>query len=528
MSGDGKREAHARCGGSSTPSRGNPFGGTETPRIVIVGAGFGGIGLAVLLKKARVDTFTIYEQAEGPGGTWWYNRYPGAEVDTVSFVYSYPFKRHRWSRTHAKQPELLQYLNDTIDEFGVRAHLRCGVGVTSARWDESAHLYHLTLSSGETTWCHVLVGATGFLNIPKLPTWPGLDAFQGPTFHSSRWEPQHDLQGLTVAVVGTGSTGTQIVPELAPIVKRLYVFQREPGWIVAKDARDYSPKERAAMGVAWRYRWARAKWLTLAEVFYLRGAPFRRGSLFHSAGQRSALSHIDKQLRDRPDLKEAVTPNYPLWGKRLVFNSTFYPALKRDNVELVPNAVAAVTPTGILDEAGVERRIDVLVLATGFQTTNYLGTMEVRGSGGQTLQGFWQGEPRAFLGITVPTFPNFFMMYGPGTNGAVVLSMLMCQAEYIARAVKRMQHQRVTAIEVKRSWADRYHVWLQARVNRTVWGSAHNYYRGPTGAIVTQWPFGPGLYGLMVRALGRASERTRCLAPTDAGSGIATIAADET
>lgn len=482
---------------------------------MIVGAGFGGIGLAVLLKKARIDTFTIYEQAEQPGGAWWYNRYPGAEVDTVSFVYSYPFKRFRWSRTHAKQPELLQYLNDTIDEFGVRSHLQCGVGVCSAQWDELAHVYHLTLSTGETTWCHVLVAATGFLNIPKYPTWPGLDSFQGPKFHSSRWEPQHDLKDLTVAVVGTGSTGTQIVPGLASIVKRLYVFQREPGWVVAKDTRDYTPRERAAAGSAWRYRWARVKWLALAEFFYLRGAPFRRGSLFHSAGQRSALRHIDKEFRDRPDLKEAVTPRYPFWGKRLVFNSAFYPALKLDNVELVSNAVASVTPTGIVDEAGVERPVDVLVMATGFQATNYLGTLEVRGSGGQTLQEFWRGEPKAFLGITVPTFPNFFMVYGPGTNGAVVLSMLMRQAEYIVRAITRMQHRHITAIEVKHSWADRYHAWLQAQVDRTVWGSARNYYRGASGAIVTQWPFGPGLYGLMVRVLGRASERTRGLAAPD-------------
>lgn len=487
----------------------NPFGGVGTPRIVIVGAGFGGIGLAVLLKKARVDTFTIYEQAEEPGGTWWHNRYPGAEVDTVSFVYSYPFRPNQWSRTHAKQPELLRYLNDTIDEFGVRSHLQCGVGVESAQWDESAHIYYLTLSTGETTWCHVLVAATGFLNIPKYPTWPGLGSFQGLKFHSSRWETQHDLKDLTVAIVGTGSTGTQIVPELAPIVKRLYVFQREPGWIVAKDAHDYTPKERAAFG-GWRgYRWARVKWLALAEVFYLRGTPFRRGTLFHSTGQRSALRIIEKEFANRPDLKDAVTPNYPFWGKRLVFNSSFYPALKLDNVELVSNAVVSVTSTGIVDAAGVERRVDVLVMATGFQATNYLGTMQVRGSTGQTLQEFWEGEPKAFLGITVPTFPNFFMMYGPGTNGAVVLSMLMHQAEYIVRAVKRMQRRHVTAIEVKPSWMHRYHTWLQTQVNRTVWGSAHNYYRGANGAIVTQWPFGPGLYGLMARAFGRGSERVR-------------------
>ncbi len=221
------------------------FGGSATPRVVIIGAGFSGIGLAVLLKQAGIDTFTIYERADRVGGTWWHNQYPGAEVDSVSYVYSYVFRPNPWTRTHAKQAELQAYLEGAIDDFAVRPHLRLGVRVVSADWDDDAHVYRVALSTGETTECHVLVGATGFLNIPSYPTWPGLDSFHGPRFHTSRWEGHHDLRGKTVAVVGTGSTATQLVPELARVVGKLYLFQREPGWVVPKGDFDYTSEQSA-------------------------------------------------------------------------------------------------------------------------------------------------------------------------------------------------------------------------------------------------------------------------------------------
>jgi cation diffusion facilitator CzcD-associated flavoprotein CzcO len=504
------------------PSRSELFGPQGTPRVVIVGAGFGGIGVAVLLKKAGIDTFTMFEGADSAGGTWWHNQYPGAEVDTVSMVYSYAFKPYGWTRTHARQPELLGYLNDTIDQFGIRSHLRLGIGVEAAIWDEDEHVYRLTLSTGEPIECHVLIGATGFLNIPKYPSWPGLETFKGPSFHTSRWECSHDLTGKTVAVVGTGSTATQLIPELADTAGKVYVFQREPGWVVPKGERDHTPRERARLAKPWGHRWARLKWFVFNEIVQWRGELFRPGTTLNSKGHTAALAYIEKVFADRTDLAKAVTPDYPFWGKRLVLNSTFYPALKRDNVELVPRAVESITPTGIVDQDGVERSIDVLVLATGFQTSNYLGTMEIRGRTGQTLKQYWAGEPRAFLGITVPTFPNFFLVYGPGTNGGEVLSMLMRQAEYIVASVKRMSRERMTALEVKPTWADVYHAWLMSKVNMTVWALANNYYRGAGGSIVTQWPFSPGTYGVLVKTLGRGFElmrRRKALADNDHKTG---------
>ena len=480
-----------------------------TPTVAIVGAGFGGIGLGALLKKAGIDTFTIYEKAERVGGAWWHNQYPGAEVDTVSYVYSYPFKPNGWTRTHAKQAELQAYLEDCVIDFGLRDHLKVATAVESAVWDDKLHRYTLRLSTGETAECHVLVCATGFLNIPKYPSWPGLDDFQGPKFHTARWEPEHDLSGKTVAVVGTGSTATQVVPELADVVGKLYLFQREPGWIIPKGERDYTVEERTRLANPLHYRIARLKWSWDMEKRTWRGAPWRPGSDANELGRQGALAFIEKELADRPELRKAVTPDYPFWGKRLILNSTFYSVLKRPNVELVPCAIASVTPTGLVDEDGVERYVDALVMATGFSTTDYLGTIDVHGVGGRRLKDKWSGEPRAFLGITVPDFPNFYMMYGPGTNSTDIVSMLLHQGRYIVRAIKRMTRRQITALEVKADWCDLYDTWLVSRMSNTSWAIADNYYKSATGKIVTQWPFSPGVYGVLTQALGHRSLSVR-------------------
>src|SRR6478672_4677435 len=221
------------------PSRVELFGPTGTPRVVVVGAGFGGIAAGVKMKRAGIHTFTIYESSIGVGGTWWDNTYPGAEVDVGSHLYSFSFKSYEWSRTHAQQAELQKYLEETVDEFGLRPHLRLGVTVDSAVWDDERHTWTVRLDDGSTDECHVLVSGVGFLNVPRYPDWPGLDGFEGPKFHTARWEHQHDLTGKVVAVVGTGSTATQVVPALQPVVGHLYSFQREPGWVMPKGDRDF-------------------------------------------------------------------------------------------------------------------------------------------------------------------------------------------------------------------------------------------------------------------------------------------------
>ena len=485
------------------------FGPEGTPRVAIVGAGFGGISAGVALRKAGIESFTIYDHAERVGGTWWYNQYPGAEVDVESYVYSFPFKRKDWTRTHARQPELHAYLEETVEEFGLLPHLRLKTGIVRAVWNEAEHLYRLTLSTGEEATCHVLICATGFLNVPRIPDWPGLDTFHGPCFHTARWEHEHDLRGKTVAIVGTGSSASQIVPEIADEVGKLYVFQRDPGWVAPKGDREYTPEERARLRNPIHHFIARARWFWNTEKRLWDAGTYRPGSPANQMAEQVARDYIAREFADRPDLAEAVTPDYPFWGKRPVFSSTFYPALKRPNVELVPRAVESVTTKGVVDADGVERPVDVLVLATGFEATNYLGEIEVVSRQGRSLKEYWSGEPRAFLGITVPTFPNLFILYGPGTNGGEIASNLRFQSAYARRAIQRMVRQGVTSIEVKRTWADMYHAWLQSKMDDTAWAVSENYFANEAGKIVTQWPYSAIDYQVLIRLLGRASEIAR-------------------
>jgi len=362
------------------------------------------------------------------------------------------------------------------------------------------------LADGTVDECHVLVSGVGFLNVPRYPDWPGLDTFAGPAFHTARWQHQHDLTGKVVAVVGTGSSASQIVPAIQPIVRELYVFQREPGWVLPKGERDFEDDERADLARWWPRTKERLRLKYLLEKGLWRGAIWRPGTKANRAREELCRSYIDRKFADRPDLREAVTPKYPYPGKRPIFASTFYSALKKANVTLVPRAVSSVTPSGIVDADGAERPIDVIVMATGFQPTNYLARLRVTGRGGVTLQDHWEGEPRAYLGITVSGFPNFFMLYGPGTNGGDIVSMLEAQSDYAIRALKRMRRERVTAIEVKPRYEQRWYKWLQSTMTGTSWTMSNNYFTTASGKVVTQWPYGNSIYAVLTKLLGRVSE----------------------
>ena len=485
------------------------FGPAGTPTVVVIGAGLGGIAAGVKLQQAGIRTFTIYESSAGVGGTWWDNTYPGAEVDVHSNLYSYSFKPYDWSRTHARQPELQAYLEETVDEFSLRPHLQLGVTVRSATWDDHRHVWTVRFDTDAIAECHVLISSVGFLNVPRYPDWPGLEEFEGPVFHTARWEHHHDLSGRVVAVVGTGSTATQVVPAIQPVVGTLYLFQREPGWVMPKGERELSEVERIRLRRPWRRTLNRASLRYTLERGLIGAATFRPGTKLHRKRQQTCLDYIDREFADHPELAKAVTPAYPYPGKRPVIASTYYPALKRDNVELVPKAVSRMTSTGIVDADGVERAVDVIVMATGFMATDYLARLEVTGRRGQTLSAYWAGEPRAFLGITVPGFPNFFMLYGPGTNGGELVSMLEAQAEYAVRALRRMRRCRVSAVEVRPLFDTLWFRWLQSRMEGTSWTMSNNYFRSPTGKIVTQWPSGNLVYRVLTKLLGGVSESTR-------------------
>jgi cation diffusion facilitator CzcD-associated flavoprotein CzcO len=484
--------------------------GKATPAVLVIGAGFGGIAAGVKLKEAGIHNFTVVEQSGGLGGTWWDNTYPGLECDIPSHLYSYSFATYDWSRTHASREEIREYLEHVVDRYGIRSHFVFNAKVVRVVWDEATHAYDIHLADGSSLRANVVISAVGMLNsLPTHPAWPGLEDFEGPKFHSARWEPQHDLAGKRIAIVGTGATTSGLVPALAPEAGKIYVFQREPGWCIPKGERDYTPEERSKYRKRWR------QLLHRYQIYW----NLERGndSVFpgtknHRAMQQTAQSFLDEVFKQRPDLKEALTPAYPFWGKRPLINSTLYPALVRENVELVPHAVTGVTRHGVVDAAGVEREVDVLIMATGFQPFNFLATYELCGRDGRSIREVWNGEPEAFLGMMVPGFPNFYMLFGPNTNGVPsVIFFIETEVNFIIRNIKRMIREKLTSIEVRQDFMRSYNEWLQSGLRKTVYQNTNNYYKAATGRIVTNLWLGGTVYWFLSRTLRRASSVGRRL-----------------
>jgi cation diffusion facilitator CzcD-associated flavoprotein CzcO len=493
-------------------------------RVAIIGAGFGGIAAAVNLRKRTAADFVIFEQAASVGGTWWHNRYPGCEVDVHSHAYSFSFVKYDWPRSHATQPELLQYARDVVDRYGLAPHLRLNTRVTHIRWLDARARYEVRSVAvdsadsqpAQTELFDVVISAVGLLSVPRIPDWPGLADFGGAAFHTAEWRPEQDLTGQRVAVVGTGSTAAQLVPVLAEQAARLYVFQREPGWIEPKAVKSFSPAER------WVYRSVPgAQRAHRAWLFY---KAMQRGKAFDLSSRRQAqrratcLEFIRTAIADE-SVRRYVTPRYP-WGcKRVVLASGYYEALNRQNVELVPHAVTAVSQAGIVDATGAERAIDVIVLSTGFQPTTFLATLDVRGVHGVSLRDAWRSRTAAFLGITVPGFPNFFILYGPNTNGAgSIIAQLERQAEFAARVVAGLQRGRWQFVDTDRTAQRRYVAWIdrQLAAHASAMNSGcTNYYHDEHGANITQWPASHLKYLLVVRLLGRRGLRPGGL-PVDA------------
>ncbi|MEO3860324.1 NAD(P)/FAD-dependent oxidoreductase [Acrocarpospora sp. B8E8] len=474
--------------------------------VAIIGGGFGGIATAVKLLKAGIEDFTIFEQSPAPGGTWWDNRYPGCEVDIPSHAYSFSFAPRDWPRTHATQPELRDYAESVVEEFGLRPRFRFGVRVESVTWEESAGCYRVRTSDGAEEAYRFVISAVGLLNVPRYPAWPGMDTFEGVSFHTSRWDEEVDLTGKRVAVVGTGSTAVQIVPAIAPQVERLQVFQREPGWVEPKGERAFTPAERARFR-----RFPALRRLYRFKLFLQSGRRFKAYDLGGSEQRRMrdlCLRYIATAIDD-PAVRAAVTPSYP-WGcKRPIFASSFYPALNRPNVELVPQAIKEVTPKGVVDDLGVEHEADVLILSTGFQPTRFLSQFTVTGRDGTDIQDFWGDRPRAFLGVTVPGFPNFFILYGPNTNGGFsIIAQLERQAEVAVRAIRTVLRKRVQRVDTHPSALERHVRWVDRQLAKhasAMDAGCHNYYHSPSGANVTQWPRTHFVYYVLCRTQPRSA-----------------------
>ncbi len=456
--------------------------------VAIIGAGAGGLGLAIRLAKSRRRDFVLFEASDGVGGTWRSNTYPGAACDVPSHLYSYSFAlKPDWSKTYADQSEILRYFEDCADRFGISGHVRPHTRITSAHWHERARRWHLTDAEGHRYEADVLVSAVGTFATPSLPDIPGLDSFAGPCFHSARWEHEHDLSGRRLAVVGTGASAAQIIPELAKGAQSVHVFQRTPQWILPRSDKPFTEAQKrrfARNRIAMRRHRKEIYWA------YENTIAFRRGEEGAEQVKAIARSHLDYRIED-DELRAKLTPDQPFGCKRTLVCSDFYKALLRDNVELVTERIDRVTPGTIITDDGNERPVDAIVLATGFKATEYLEGIEVLGVDGRRLHDDWSEVAHAYLGLTVSGYPNFFMLYGPNTNqgGNSIILMLEAQARYVLRALRAMRRHRARAVEVRRDVMDSYNRELAEALADTVWNEGcQSYFKNANGKIATQLP----------------------------------------
>jgi cation diffusion facilitator CzcD-associated flavoprotein CzcO len=482
-----------------------PLPASHRHDVVIIGAGFAGIGMAIRLRQAGFTDFVVLEQADDVGGTWRDNTYPGCACDIPGRLYSFSFAPDwDWSRRYPAQAEIHAYLRHCTDRFGVRPHLRLGTRLLDARHDPAAQRWRLAVDDGSVLLARVLIPAMGGLHHPALPPIPGLPDFAGPAFHSARWDHAVPLAGRRIAVIGTGASAVQLVPPLADQAGELRLFQRTPAWILGKrDPAAGGLTHAALRRVPLLRRIARAWTYWSHEA---RAAGFVLAPALMRAVERRARSHAKRQVAD-PALRHLLTPAYQIGCKRILLSNDFLPALTRAHVHLVTDPIARIVPDGVLTADGTHHPADVLVFATGFQAAPPLGPVRITNAEGRTLDALWQGGAPAFLGLAVPGFPNLFLLGGPNTglgHNSVVF-MLEAQIDHTIRALGRLRRQGWPVLAVREDVAGRCQAWLERRMRRTVWlTGCRSWYLGPDGRNTTLWPgFSIG-YWLRVR-LARAS-----------------------
>ena len=457
-------------------------------RIAIIGSGFGGLGMAIQLLKRGIDDFVVLERARAIGGTWRDNSYPGCACDVESHLYSFSFALNPdWSRSFSSQPEILDYLRRCAERFGVMPHLRFGHDVRSMRWEDDAQRWRIESSAGVTT-ASVVVMATGPLSDPIVPELPGIARFEGRTFHSAQWDHACDLAGKRVAVIGTGASAVQFIPEIQKVVATLDVYQRTPPWILPRPDRDHTAEQRDRFR---RHpllqRLHRARIYLQHELFVF---PFRRPRLMER-GQRMALRHLKRAITD-PELRAKLTPRYTMGCKRILLTNDYLPALTRPNVEVITAGVREVRERSIVDGDGVERDVDAIIYATGFRPTDPPLAATTVGREGRTLSEAWEGSPKAYMGTTVAGFPNFFMLLGPNTGlgHSSVVYMIEAQIEHVLKVLRHMERRGLSAIEPREEAQRAFVARVDGRMRGTVWtaGGCSSWYLDPTGRNSTLWP----------------------------------------
>jgi cation diffusion facilitator CzcD-associated flavoprotein CzcO len=458
-------------------------------RAVVVGAGFGGIAAAIALRRAGLRDITILERGEAVGGVWHHNTYPGAACDVPSSLYSYSFAPNpRWARRFAVQPDIQRYVEDTARRFGVLDGVRFGIDAKRADWDADKLVWDVDTNVGSVQG-DLLIAACGQLTRPEIPDLPGVKDFAGPVFHSSRWPADLDLRGLRVGVVGTGASAIQLVPAIAGTARTITVFQRTPPWILPKFDRAYRQAAHTAFARLPVLQGAgRMAWWTFMEAAI---AGFIGHDRVLAPLAAAARAHLGRQVPDAA-LRERLLPDYRIGCKRILLSSDWYPTLMRDDVELVTEPIKRIVSHAVELADGATRDLDVLVFGTGFQAREFVAPMRVTGRDGQTLAQAWDGLPTAWHGLSVPNFPNFFLMYGPNTYGGSgsAIYMLESQALHIEAAARALDNAGAQTVELRTDAFATFERELRERQQKTIWatGGCSSWYLDERGRDPTNWP----------------------------------------
>lgn len=471
--------------------RTNPQSRTQAPprlTAVIVGAGMSGLLAGIRLKKAGIDDFVILERSDSVGGTWYDNQYPGASCDVPSHLYSYSFAPNaNWTRAFARQPEILAYFRDIAARYGLNPHIRFGTEVESAIFDEAEGRWTVRDTGGNHWSGRVLIVGTGQLNRPWTPDIPGKDKFAGVQFHSARWRHDIDLTGQRVASIGNGASAVQYIPEIAPLVEKLTIFQRSANWIIPRPDEEITPKQHA------RYRALpfipKLIRLMIYAINESRWGAFKKAGGWASRRlEKMARDHLNAQVAD-PKLREILTPDYPIGCKRVLITDDYYPAVTRPNVEIVTDPIARILPDGIETRSGRRVPLDVIIWGTGFETANLLAPMKIVGRGGKRLHEAWAHGAEAHRGVTVSGFPNLFVLYGPNTNLGhnSIIFMSERQMDYAMQLIDTLRTRDLRYLDVKPEAQDAYNRQLQAKLATTVWAANCGSWYKHDGKITNNW-----------------------------------------
>ena len=462
---------------------------TRKPSVLIIGTGFGGIGMAIKLKQAGFTDLTLLEKAGGVGGTWRDNTYPGAACDVQSHLYSYSFEpKHDWSRKFGAQPEILEYMEACVTKYQLEPHIQFNQAVTSAAFDDHSNQWRVVTETGDTFNADVLITATGQLNRPAMPNIPGLETFRGACFHSARWQHHTELRNKRVAVIGTGASAIQFVPEITPLVGQLDLYQRSAAWVLPKPDRPFHQFEQALF-----------KKLPLSDRLYRgliywknesRALAFTRFSWILDLFAHQARKEARRWVTD-PDKLHHLIPDYRIGCKRILISNDWYRAVNQPHVNLLTDGIARIDETGIVSETGEHRPADIIIFGTGFRASEFLSPIHIAGREGLTLNDAWSNGSKAFKGISVSGFPNLFMLYGPNTNLAhnSILFMLESQYRYVLSALDALSRYPGAAMDVREDRQSRYCQVVQRGLEGSVWDAGcSSWYLDEHGRNTVNWP----------------------------------------